>query len=181
MNEETKKYQLVLIISPLADQDRLNQLIESVKKWVNGKGGSISEETAATEKKEQKKLAYPIQKFQSAFQEIIDFILPSQLIGELNNFLNLEEDIIRYMIAIQKPKGAKSTSSKNKLAQKKFQKIIDYKTGRKIGEIVNPADQEIRKEESREKKEIKKEAPEGKKDKVKIEELDKKLEEILKE
>ncbi len=162
MDEETKSYNLTCFISPLINQEKLEKIIQNIKKWITDKGGSISDEVAAS-KSEKKRLAYPIQKHREAFYLALNFLLPTQLTNSLNQYLTLEKDIIRYSI-FTKPKS------------KPTPEAIEYKTVKKIepffGKGISPPKKPAREEVAHGRRE---------EEKVKIEDLDKKLEEILNE
>jgi len=164
MTEENKKYQLTYLLSPLLEQKKLEEISQKIKKWIIEKGGSLSE-------KEnffpgfKKNLAYPIKKYYQAFYFNLNFLLASQLINQLSQQLNLEKDILRYFII-----------TKKKTRDKPIRETIDHKIVDRIEPLVAkeiPLSQKPT--QTQEKK------PPEKKEKVKIEDLDKKLEEILNE
>jgi len=160
MAEKNKQYQLTCLFSPLLEQKKIEEISQKIKKWIIEKGGSFSEKEKSIIGF-KKRLAYPLKKYQEAFYLNFDFLLTGQLISQLNQRLNLEKDILRYLIAFkQKPKS------------KPVQEDIDYQIANKIEPLVA-------KEVPLSKKPIPDKVTLEKKEKVKIEELDKKLEEIL--
>jgi small subunit ribosomal protein S6 len=122
-----------------------------VRDFILSLGASIKKETAW----EKRKLAYPIKKQTAGFYFILEMDLEPEKIAELKNYLKLNNDVLREMIIDTsriKPSKARTRISKPK-------------TVAPIETISSTATSE---------KPVKKE-------KVKIEELDKKLEELLKE
>jgi len=160
MNEENKKYKLTCLFSPLVDQKKLEEVSQKIKKWIIEKGGSLSEkENPLLGLK--KNLAYPLKKYRQAFYFNLNFLLASQLINQLGQQLNLEKDILRHLII-----------TKQKIKSKPIREAIDHK-------IVDRIEPLVAKEIPLSKKPTQEKTPPEKKEKVKIEELDKKLEEIL--
>ena len=172
MTEENKTYQLTYLLSPLLEQKKLEEISQKIKKWIIEKGGSLSEKENLSPGF-KRNLAYPLKKYYQAFYFNLNFILASQLINQFSQQLNLEKDILRHFIIIKK-----------KIKSKPIQETID----RKIVDRIEPL---VAKEIPLSKKPTQEKIPSIKKltrggsapdrEKVKIEELDKKLEEILNE
>lgn len=171
MAEETKPYQITLLFPPTFNQETLNKAIQKVKQLIINQGGSFSSEENPTPI--LKKTSYPINKYEEVFYLILNACLPSQIIEALNQHLNLEDELLRHLITVQKT--AKST-----------QETIDYsKMVEKIEPIeklkkIAPIPLESTESKTKEIPPVRKPTME-KKPKVKIEDLDKKLEEILNE
>lgn len=127
--------------------DSLSEKIDpELQERVRGAIANLGGEIKKGETKEKQKFAYPIKKRLSGFYTLLEFQIPAEKMEDLQKQLNLETDILRYL-------------------------IIDNERAR--AELAKPrAQKPIRRPETK---------PEGKGEKIKIEELDKKLEEILKE
>ncbi len=162
MAEENKQYQLTCLFSPLLEQKKIEEISQKIEKWIIAKGGSFSKKEKSSVNF-KKRLAYPLKKYQEAFYLNFNFLLTGQLISQLNQQLNLEKDILRYLI-----------NFKQKAKPKPVREDIDYQIASKIEPLVA---QEI----PLSKKTVPDKVTLEKKEKVKIEELDKKLEEILKQ
>ena len=160
MTEENKTYQLTYLLSPLLEQKKLEEISQKIKKWIIEKGGSLSEKENLSPGF-KKNLAYPLKKYRQAFYFNLNFLLASQMIGQFSEQLNLEKDILRHIITIKK-----------KMKSKPIQEAIDHK-------IVDRIEPLVAKEIPLSEKPTPEKSPPEKKEKVKIEELDKKLEEIL--
>jgi len=165
MEKETKAYQLTCFISPLLNGEKLEGVIKNIKKWINDKGGSLSEEKIVSDEVERKRLAYPVKKHKEAFYLTLKFLLPHQVIDKLNQFLAQEKDILRYLI-VNQPKLKPAPETLKYKEAKKIEPFLDK-------EFSIP-EKPIRVEPLAKRKE-------EEKGKVKIEELEKKLEEILNE
>ena len=160
MTEENRTYQLTYLLSPLLEQKKLEEISQKIKKWIIEKGGSLSEKENLSPGF-KKNLAYPLKKYRQAFYFNLNFLLASQLTNQLSQQLNLEKDILRYFII-----------TKQKIKSKPIRKAINHK-------IVDRIEPLVAKEISLSEKPTREKTPPEKKEKVKIEELDKKLEEIL--
>lgn len=141
-------YELTFIISPLAGDIDTSATSGKIRSFINGLGGNISKESIG----EKKKLAFPIKKQIMGFYATFEFALNDiEKLPELEKMLNLDQDIMRYLLInldeLKPEKTPKKSFGKPKTAIKSTPE-----TGAPV-----------------------------KTERVKIEELDKKLEELLKE
>lgn len=89
-----RDYELVLIISPeVADED-LPRIADKIRKFINDRGGSITEITQWG----RRKLAYPIQKFVEGNYVLTRFSLEPNLTKELEADLQLSNEIVRHLL-----------------------------------------------------------------------------------
>lgn len=179
MDQENKLYQLTCLFSPNIAGEKLNRLVEKIKDGITSKGGSLSSDIPSANPI-KKTLAYPIKKCQEAFYFSLNFLLPVQAISDLNKQLESENNIIRHLITNRAPARSPQAQIKSKKKQKE---PLDFKIVDKIEPLPNEQtifDQPVLKTDQtpREKTRTVPDRKE-KKEKVKIEELDKKLEEIL--
>ena len=159
MNENTKQYQIMMVFPPVLNPKELEEAIGRTKQIIIDHEGSFSE-NKITPEPQLKKLSYPINKYEEAFYLTINFSLPMKSMEEVNKQLNLGNDLIRYVITMH---------NKKRIIP---EQTIDYN---KMIEKVEPIRQEPIKQKSILKKPIKRII------KSEIEDLDKKLEEILSE
>ncbi len=178
MTTQVKQYQITYLLPPSFQPEQIDKITEKIKQTIIAQGGTTSQKE--TPSANLKKLAYPIKKLQEAFYLNLDFSLPAQSTKPLGQHLNLENDILRYSINAKKELKAKQ--------DKKTKEAIDYgKMVEKIEPLTEyrpaPTSPELFKSQEKLVPETEKSAKEksisDKKAKVKIEELDKKLEEIL--
>lgn len=156
MNEDTKQYQIVMVFPPVLNPEQLSQAIEKVKQIITDQQGSFS--SIEIPSAQLKRLSYPINKHQEAFYLTLGFSLPPQAIELLNQQLNLENDLIRHII---------TTQDQIKIRPKQKQ-TIDYS---EMIEKVEPIKENLSK--------VKPAKKTVKLNKVELDNLDKKLEEIL--
>ncbi len=153
-------YDLTFIIKPELKESEILPIIEKIKNWLKQYKGQI------TNKKTElnRKLAYPIKKYQTGHYVILDIEAPKEKINDLDRLLKMEENILRHLITKKSEiKEQKTTvEQKPKISKKKKKQI--KKTAK------------VEKEKTKKEK-TKKETSQ---EKIKLDELDKKLEEILK-
>lgn len=163
MDQENKLYQLTCLFSPTITSEKIDQLIDKIKSKITSCGGSLSNEVPLSNPI-KKTLAYPIKKCQEAFYFSLNFVLPAQTVNKLNKQLSSDNNIIRHLIT-NRPQ-AKSSQIQIK-PRKKQEESLDLKIIDKIEPLPKEKTPAIVSDQKE------------KKEKIKIEELDKKLEEIL--
>jgi len=160
---ENKSYQLTCLFLPSLDQEKIGEIIQKIKGLITTENGSISETTEPI----KKNLAYPIKKHLEAFYWSSSFLLSAQAINKFRKQLDLEKNILRYLINIKK---IETDPIKKEVAQKPLlDEMVDKIEPLEVPMQDRDLDQDVKKEK----------ISSDKKEKVKIEELDKKLEEIL--
>jgi len=93
-------YELLMVVSPEADEDRVTGLVDRVASYVTEGGGSISNQ----ENWGVRRLAYPIQRFQEGNYMLTQFVLDPKLVLELDRTLVASEDVLRHLVTrIEKP------------------------------------------------------------------------------
>jgi small subunit ribosomal protein S6 len=87
-------YELVTVISPEVEGERLPEIIEQVGKFIADEGGVVE----STEQWGIRKLAYPIKKFMEANYVLTRFKLEPNLTKKLGAELGASEEILRHLI-----------------------------------------------------------------------------------
>lgn len=163
--DNQKLYELNYFLSPELNESEISACAQTIKKFIAEAGGNITTEAPA----QKKKIGQPIKKFAFGYFGIFYFQSEPDGIEKLKSNLKMEPKILRYMIVAKKPI---STAEEKPL----------FKAIKKPKISVSPAPIETKlteKTSSSSTSELEKMEP--KKEKIKMEELDKKLEEILKE
>lgn len=152
-------YELLYILSANFTAEEILPIIEKISNIIKTQGGKITLESDLG----KQKLAYPIKLASHGYYQLFEFDLPTQALAELNHQIKLMPEVVRYLLVIKKIKSAQDISEEKelhaKLAKKKEEAIEKIKSD---------------KEETKEKP-VKEKA----KQKMSLEDLDKKLEEIL--
>ena len=166
MNDQPNHYQLTYLLPPSLDEKGALEIGQKLKKWIEEKQGKIEEE-----KTTNRNLAYPIKKYQQAVYLNLSFQIIPESVKELQEYLKLEGSILRYAIERRFPR------SLSKITKPARVKIGQTKTYPEPDLFRHARLKETEKKELSEKP-VSTPSP---KEKVKLEELDKKLEEILNE
>lgn len=93
------KYELMLIINPVLEDDKKEAAIEAVKAVIAADG-----EVVATDVWGLRKLAYPIEKKTEGYYVVMDFNGNPTLPKELDRKLRISDDCIRHIIVAKDEK-----------------------------------------------------------------------------
>lgn len=155
MNDQSNYYQLTYLLSPLLDKKGEIEINQKVKKAIEERQGQIK-----TERIININLTYPIKKHKQSTCANLSFELPPQATKNLEEQLKTESNIIRYMIqkkTILPPPAFVFQPTPSRFGLKQTAITAEEESPSKP--LSAPA--------------------QPKKEKIKIEDLDKKLEEIL--
>lgn len=91
---KVRSYELVTVISPEVDEEKVSKVIDKVNRFVSDRGGIVEE----TKQWGRRKLAYPIERFMEADYILTRFKLESKLLRELETDLRASEEILRHLV-----------------------------------------------------------------------------------
>lgn len=94
MHDLMRDYELVLIAVPQLEDAELTALTERVTGWVSGRGGAITKINVWG----RRQLAYAIRRQSDGFYVQFDYQLDPAVNREFERNLQLDEQIIRYLI-----------------------------------------------------------------------------------
>jgi small subunit ribosomal protein S6 len=151
-----ENYELLYLISANYTALEIVPIMDKVKTILGEHNAKITKE----ENLNKQRLAYPIKKNSHGYYILIEMILDKKELKAINNALRIFPEVLRYLITIKKEKTEKEIQLEKRLQEK----------------LTKEKEQEIEKLATAPKETPKKEAPV----KVSAEELDKKLDEILK-
>ena len=92
--EQLCDYELVLIISPEVAEEEFEATIDSVSRFITGKGGVISD----MERWGKRKLAYPIRHFVEGSYVLARFKLKPVFGKEMEANLRISERVLRHLL-----------------------------------------------------------------------------------
>jgi small subunit ribosomal protein S6 len=92
--EQLPDYELVLIISPESTEEESEAAIESVSRFITGKGGVVAD----IERWGKRRLAYPIRHFVEGSYVLAKFKLPPAFGKELEGNLRISEEVLRHLL-----------------------------------------------------------------------------------
>ena len=93
-DEQSRDYELVLIISPEVVEEKLDATIDNVSQFITGKGGIISN----VDRWGKRRLAYPIEHFMEGSYVLTRFSLKPALSKELEANLRISEEVLRHLL-----------------------------------------------------------------------------------
>jgi small subunit ribosomal protein S6 len=146
-------YELLYIIPAKYSAEEIQPIIDRVTHLIKESSGEITKD----ENLGKIKLAYPIKHFHQGYYILNEFNLRPINLKKIDDNLGLDLDILRHLIVKKRIKTAKEIEEEKMAAERQLRE----------------------KEKEMEKEEVKEEAP-AKEKKLSLEDLDKKLDEILK-
>ena len=93
-SKQLRDYELVLVISPEVAEEEFEATLDSISRFIAGKGGAISE----TERWGKKRLAYPIRHFVEGSYVLVRLKLKPAFGKELEASLQISEEILRHLL-----------------------------------------------------------------------------------
>ena len=89
-----KKYDLVSILRPTAEDSVVNEIHENITDIITSNGGNVQEQGVW----QKRKLAYQIETFNEGIYTITSFEGPANLPNELDRVLKISDDVIRHKV-----------------------------------------------------------------------------------
>ncbi len=93
MSEAKNFYELTYIINAALSDDQIKEVIRRVNQYIEEHGGEIVE----VDEWGTRRLAYPIQKRRNGYYVNMYFRAPGSLIAALERFLEIDEQVLRYL------------------------------------------------------------------------------------
>ncbi len=92
--EQLRDYELVFIISPELEEEKVGAVVDNVTQFITSKGGTISE----VEQWGKRKLAFVIKRFVEGNYVLARFKMKSELTKELEANLRISEEVLRHLL-----------------------------------------------------------------------------------
>ncbi|HYY54156.1 MAG TPA: 30S ribosomal protein S6 [Candidatus Dormibacteraeota bacterium] len=89
-----RPYELMYLVQPTADEERLGAISERVQQAISAVGGKIEKVMPIG----RRRLAYRIERFREGFYAVVDFQLNPQAAREVDRTIKLQEEILRHII-----------------------------------------------------------------------------------
>ena len=93
-NIDVNDYELVIIVTPEATEEKLAARLNGISQYITGHGGTV----ASVDKWGKRRLAYPIKKSVEGNYILFKFMLPPGASRELEKNLRISEDLLRYLM-----------------------------------------------------------------------------------
>lgn len=93
MSAEKNFYELTYIINAALSDEQIKEVVQRVNQYIEEHGGEIVE----VDEWGTRRLAYPIQKRRNGYYVNMYFRAPGSLIAPLERFLEIDEQVLRYL------------------------------------------------------------------------------------
>ena len=89
-----RPYELMYLIQPTADEDRLTAVSERLQQSIGSLGGKVEKVTPPI----RRRLAYEIGKYRDGQYAVLEYSLPPEQSREFERTIKLTEDILRHIV-----------------------------------------------------------------------------------
>ena len=93
-DEPLRDYELIFIISPEVEEEKMGAAIDNVTQFITGKGGTTPE----VEQWGKRKLAFSIKRFTEGSYVLARFKMKPELTKELEANLQISEEVLRHLL-----------------------------------------------------------------------------------
>lgn len=90
------RYELTMILNPAIEEEGINRILDKVVSTLSKDGGELIE----TNRWGLRRLAYPIRSQKKGYYIVLRLHLTPPLISELERYLKLSDDILRFMFIL---------------------------------------------------------------------------------
>ena len=87
-------YELMYLVQPTADEERLTAIGERIQQAITGAGGKIEKVNVVG----RRRLSYKIDRFRDGIYIVVDFQLAPNAAREVDRTIKLQEEILRHII-----------------------------------------------------------------------------------
>jgi small subunit ribosomal protein S6 len=87
-------YELMYLVQPGADEERLTAIVERLQNTITTLGGSIDKVVPPV----RRRLAYELGRHREGQYGVVEFQLPAEQTRELDRTIRLTEDVLRYLV-----------------------------------------------------------------------------------
>ena len=89
-----RPYELMYLIQPTADEERLTAVSERLQQSIGSLGGKVDKVTPPV----RRRLAYEIGKYRDGQYGVLEYSLPPEQSREFERTIKLTEDILRHIV-----------------------------------------------------------------------------------
>lgn len=108
-----RTYEMMVVIDPSPDMDKIDQAITRIEEMITGKNGKI----LLTDRWGRRRLAYEIQHRQYGYYTLFTFEIDPKEISDMNRSLRLNSMVLRHLILVLEPKMVDIALSKPRRSQ----------------------------------------------------------------
>lgn len=100
-----RNYELLVLVAPDLDQERIDVIHQRIRSVIEGSGGAVTN----VEVWGKRRLAYEIKGYRDGHYTLFNFQMPAHERDELDHTLRVTDGVMRYLITrVEEPKVAKS-------------------------------------------------------------------------
>ncbi len=89
-----RPYELMYLMPPTADEERLNAVSERLQNAIASLGGKVEKTAPPT----RRRLAYEVARHRDGHYGVLEFSLPPEQTREFERTIRLTEDILRHIV-----------------------------------------------------------------------------------
>jgi small subunit ribosomal protein S6 len=93
-----REYELYLVIDADAEEEGISAIVERVSQLIVEGHGGANGEVIKVDARGKRRLAYPINNKLESQDAILTFLTPPQALTEIERFLKLNEQVLRYLL-----------------------------------------------------------------------------------
>ena len=90
----SRPYELMYLVQPSADEERLGAITERIQSTITSLGGKVEKVSPPV----RRRLAYVLGRHREGQYGVIEFSLPGDQSRELDRTIRLTEDVLRYLV-----------------------------------------------------------------------------------
>ncbi|MFH0853177.1 MAG: 30S ribosomal protein S6 [bacterium] len=163
------QYELLILLNPGLSEDEANTLTETVQKMITDQGGQITKQESLG----KKKLAYPIAHNKQGYYELMQYTFDPANLNDFERGLRLEQGLLRHQNIRLAERSPEAVAAEKDLQDKlRVRRLSAIQTETAKPKVVTkpPVQEKIEQPEQTEEER-----------RASLEELDKKLDDILKD
>ena len=92
-----RQYELVMVLDPEVDEERLNNVMDRVRRVLTDNGGEVTNENDWG----TRKLAYKIGRFSEGHYHVVQLSMEAAQSKEVDGVLKLADDVIRHVLVLE--------------------------------------------------------------------------------
>lgn len=96
-----RSYELMYLVQPGADEERLSSIGERIQQAITGAGGKIDKVNVIG----RRRLSYRIDRFRDGVYTVVDFQLDPAQTREIDRTIKLQEDVLRHLMTLRNAQG----------------------------------------------------------------------------
>lgn len=93
-----REYELFLVLDAEAEEEQVAPILERVTELIAAGHGDVGGEVIKMDTRGKRRLVYPVRKKSEGQDVVVTFQIPPQALAEIERFLKLDEQVLRYLL-----------------------------------------------------------------------------------